>query len=172
MKVKTIWDWVWPIGIGFLIAWGIKTWVVGFANVPTSSMYPTIPNPCYILNNHLATEFEPLHRGEVVLFHFPDDTSKIFVKRIIGLPGETVEIRNNHLYINNKLVQEPYLHGEPTPGNWGPYHVPQGDYFMLGDNRPVSDDSRYWKHTYVPKSYIIGRAEYVIWPLNKVGSIH
>jgi signal peptidase I len=170
LKLRAYWDWIWPIAIGFLIALGIRNWVVDFANVPSSSMYPTIPNPCYILDNHLATRFEGLYRGEVVLFHFPDDPKRIFVKRIIGLPGETVTIHDNHVYINNKPLKEPYL-TVPTTGTWGPYVVPKDSYFMLGDNRPISDDSRWWIHKFVPRSSIIGRADFVIWPLNKIGKI-
>ncbi|MCL6637126.1 MAG: signal peptidase I [Alicyclobacillus sp.] len=168
---RELWGWVWPIALGCLIAFGINRWVVSPAWVPSASMAPTIPNPCYILVNHVATELHPPARGEVVLFHFPDDPSKIYVKRVIGLPGDTVIIRNGQVYVNGQPLKEPYL-TQPTPGTWGPYQVPQGEYFMLGDNRSISDDSRYWVHPYVPLSYITGEAVYVLWPLNKAAPIH
>ncbi|SFU46554.1 signal peptidase I [Alicyclobacillus macrosporangiidus] len=161
---KELWDWVWPIALGVLIALGIRHWVVDLNRVPSSSMRPTIMDPCLILTNHLATEFGQPYRGEVVVFHFPDDPSKIFVKRIIGMPGDTVTIHDGKVFVNNQPLKEPYL-DQPTSGNWGPYHVPDGEYFMLGDNRTVSEDSRYWQNTYVPRSYIIGKAEFVLWPL-------
>lgn len=169
--VKTLWGWIWPIAVGCLLAFGIMRWVVGFAVVPTSSMYPTIPNPCYIVVNHLETEFSKPYRGEVVLFPFPDDRSRIFVKRIIGLPEETITIHDGSVYVDGKKLNEPYL-TQPTEGTFGPYVVPKGCYFMLGDNRAVSEDSRYWQHKFVPEKDILGRADFVIWPIGKAGPIH
>ncbi|GMA51558.1 signal peptidase I [Alicyclobacillus contaminans] len=170
--VKGIWGWIWPIAIGCLVAKGIMTWVVSFAIVPTSSMYPTIPDPCYIFVNHLETEFAKPYRGEVVLFRFPDDPSEIYVKRIIGLPGDTITFKDGKVYVNGKLLNEPYITQPTVSGPQSSYHVPAGHYFMLGDNRNDSSDSRYWIHKYVPASSIIGRADYVIWPISKAGPIH
>jgi signal peptidase I len=169
---RTLWSWIWPIAIGWLVAAGIMRYVVSFAVVPTASMAPTIPNPCYILVDHAATETTTPYRGEVVLFPFPDDPSQIYVKRIVGMPGETVTIHGGHVYINNQELSEPYLHGHTTPGDWGPYQVPPGHYFMLGDNRSVSEDSRYWTHKYVAGDTIIGRADLVVWPMAKWTTIH
>jgi len=169
--LRTLWEWVWPIIVGVGIAWCIQRWVVGFAEVPTASMAPTIPNPCYVLVDHVATELFPIHRGEVVLFPFPDDPKQIFVKRLIGMPGDTVEIHGGKVYINGKVLNEPYLKGLYTGGKWGPYHVPMGHYFMLGDNRNISEDSRYWHNTYVAANTIIGRADFVVWPIKKVSHI-
>lgn len=170
---KLIWDWIWPIAVGIVVAKAIMYWVVSVATVPTASMAPTIPNPCYILVDHVATEFSAPTRGEVVLFHFPDNPSQIFVKRVIGLPGDTVTIHSGHVYIDGKVLKEPYLPaGVVTQGDFGPYVVPAGHYFMMGDNRNNSDDSRYWVHKYVAQSAIVGRADLVVWPLTKAGSIH
>ncbi|MCL6548077.1 MAG: signal peptidase I [Alicyclobacillus sp.] len=168
---RTVWGWLWPVALGAAVARGLMTWVVSFAEVPTGSMYPTIPNPCYILVDHIATEWFPPYRGEVVLFPWPDHPGTIFVKRIIGLPGETVAIRGGHVYINGRVLNEPYL-TQSTPGRFGPVRVPEGSYFMLGDNRANSDDSRLWVHPYVPRSALIGRADLVIWPLYKAHAIH
>lgn len=167
---RAVWGWIWPIAIGCLVALAIMRWIVSFAVVPTGSMYPTIPNPCYILVDHLATEFSAPKRGEIVLFRFPDDPSRIFVKRIIGMPGDTITIHDNQVFVNNQPLSEPYLK-QPTQGTFGPYQVPANHYFMLGDNRAVSEDSRYWVNKFVPESSIIGRADYVIWPFSKVGSL-
>lgn len=167
---RQILDWVWPIAIGCLVAWVISRFVAGIAIVPSSSMYPTIPNPCYILDDHLATEFNAPYEGEVVLFHWPDNPKKIFVKRLIGMPGDTIQIYGGHVYRNGKMLNEPYLTA-PTEGDFGPYHVPAGHYFMLGDNRKISDDSRYWQHPYVARSAIIGRADFVVWPSHKTKRI-
>ena len=113
-------------------------------------MYPTIPNPWLYPCRSLETEFAKPYRGEVVLFRFPDDPSEIFVKRIIGLPGDTITIKNGKVYINGKELNEPYITQPTASGPQSTYHVPAGCYFMLGDNRSVSDDSRYWTHKYVP----------------------
>jgi signal peptidase I len=168
---KTLWNWIWPIAIGILIAKAVTIWVFGFAYVPTSSMYPTINNPCRIFVDHVATEIQKPYEGEVVLFHWPDNPKEIFVKRIIGMPGDTIVVKNGHVYRNGKVLKEPYLH-VVTKGNYGPYHVPAGHYFMMGDNRNVSDDSRDWIHKYVARSAIVGRADAVVWPLSKFSFIH
>jgi len=169
---RGIWDWVWPIALGAAVAWMISKWVVGIAYVPSESMRPNIPNPCRIIADHLATEFYAPYEGEVVLFHWPDNPSTIYVKRIIGMPGDTISIHNGKVYRNGKAMFEPYLDGIVTEGTYGPYKVPKGEYFMLGDNRNVSSDSRFWVHKYVPRSYIIARADMVIWPLDVAGRIH
>jgi signal peptidase I len=169
--LREICGWVMPIVIGVAIAFTIRTWVVSAAEVPSASMEPTIPDPCYILVNKLSTEFSKPYRGEVVVFRFPDDTSQTFVKRIIGLPGDTVKVTNTAVYINGKLLKEPYAKG-PNLDGLGTYHVPPGHYFMMGDNRPVSKDSRFWQHKYVARSAIIGQAEFVVFPLNKIRGIH
>ncbi|WP_249226872.1 signal peptidase I [Alicyclobacillus mengziensis] len=165
--VRTVWSWVWPVAIGVLVAKAISTWVVGFAYVPSASMVPAIENPGRILLDHVATDVMPIYEGEVVVFHWPDDPSQIFVKRVIGLPGDTIFIQNGHVYRNGKVLKEPYLYGLVTEGTYGPYHVPANHYFMLGDNRNISDDSRMWVHKYVPRSYIIARADFQVTPLSK-----
>ena len=164
---RTVWSWVWPVAIGVLVAKVISTWVVGFAYVPSASMVPAIENPGRILLDHVATDVMPIYEGEVVVFHWPDDPSQIFVKRVIGLPGDTIFIQNGHVYRNGKVLKEPYLYGLVTEGTYGPYHVPANHYFMLGDNRNISDDSRMWVHKYVPRSYIMARADFQVTPLSK-----
>ncbi|GGJ11511.1 signal peptidase I [Alicyclobacillus cellulosilyticus] len=164
--LRVVWNWLWPIAVGAGLAKLFVHYVFSFAEVPTSSMYPTIPNPCFILVDHVATELMPPYRGEVVLFRWPDDPKTIFVKRIIGLPGDTVWIGGGRVYINGRPLAEPYL-SVPTLGTFGPYKVPPDSYFMMGDNRNRSDDSRLWTHKFVPRSSIIGRADLVIWPLWK-----
>ncbi|MCL6444783.1 MAG: signal peptidase I [Alicyclobacillus sp.] len=174
-------EWVLPIAVGIALAEIITHWVLVFSRVPSGSMYPTIPvdphppaghqaAPSYMIVDKLAAEFGQPYRGEVIVFKFPDDPTQDFVKRIIGLPGDTVSIHGGHVYVNGKVLHEPYL-TKPwgiTDGTYGPYHVPKNSYFVLGDNRDDSDDSRLWIHTYVPRSYIIGRADLVVWPLNHI----
>ncbi|MBX5436285.1 MAG: signal peptidase I [Alicyclobacillaceae bacterium] len=167
---RQVWGWVYPIVVGIAIALILRRWVVDAAIVPTPSMDPTIPAPSYILVNKLATEFGTPYRGEVVVFHFPDDPSQIYVKRIIGLPGDTVTVTEHAVYVNGKQLYEPYIHVS-NGSALGTYHVPPGCYFMMGDNRPVSYDSRLWVHHYVSRSAIIGQAEFVIFPLSQIHHI-
>ncbi|WAH39146.1 signal peptidase I [Alicyclobacillus dauci] len=171
-------SWVLPIVIGVVVALGIKTCVVQANVVPSSSMYPTIPgvspsNFALILDNKMATEFgQQIYRGEVVVFHFPDDPSKLYVKRVIGLPGDTVKVTANQVYINGKPLNESNPNIARSNGiETGTWKVPAGHYFMLGDNRPPSDDSRMWVHKYVSRSAIVGEAQFVLYPLNKMSSI-
>lgn len=181
---RWIWDWVWPIAIGVLIAELITHFVFTFAEVPSGSMYPTIPvnpyppagqtaRPAYIIIDKLATEFGKPYRGEVIVFPFPDNPKVDYVKRIIGMPGDTVYIHGGHVYINGKILNQPFLKTSwgDTSGTYGPYHVPPNSYFMLGDNRNDSEDSRFWIHKFVKRSTIIGRADMVVWPLNKISII-
>lgn len=162
--------WVLPIVIGVAIALCIRQWVVSAAFVPSSSMYPAIPNPCYILVNKLATNLRAIHRGEVVVFHFPDDPSQLYVKRVVGLPGDTVTVTNTAVYIDGKKLPEPNITQDNVRG-LGTYKVPAGHYFMMGDNRPISDDSRFWVHKYVSRSAIVGEADVVLFPFDKMKGI-
>lgn len=178
-KAKFRWlkDWVMPIVIGVALATGLKTWVVSAAVVPSSSMYPTIPatssHHVYIVVNKLATDFHrKIFRGEVLVFHFPDDPKELFVKRVIGLPGDTVTVTAHAVYINGHKLKETNPDIASYNGTkLGTYHVPEGHYFMLGDNRPISLDSRYWVHKYVTRSAIVGEADFIFAPLGNIGPI-
>jgi len=169
-SLRVAWSWVYPMAIGVAIALSFQKWVATAALVPSQSMNPTIPAPCHIFVNRLSTEFANPFRGEVVLFHYPDNPSEIFVKRIIGMPGDTVTITNTAVYINGKLLKEPYI-DQPNVSGLGTYHVPAGHYFMMGDNRSNSLDSRFWVHKYVARSAIVGQADFVVFPLNKIEGI-
>ncbi|MFD1673187.1 signal peptidase I [Alicyclobacillus fodiniaquatilis] len=170
-------EWIVPIVIGVIVAFGIKTWVVSAAVVPSSSMYPTIPatgtHHVYILDNKLEIDFNrKIYRGEVVVFHFPDAPKELYVKRVIGLPGDTVKVTANAVYINGEKLNEsnPNIAKSNLP-RLGTYHVPLGHYFMLGDNRTVSFDSRYWVNKYVARSAIVGEADFILAPISNIGPI-
>ena len=146
------------------------------AKIPSESMEKTIMTGdrifgfrlAYGLNldffgHEISKKIKDPERFDIVIFKYPDDESVDYLKRIIGLPGETVEIIRGKVYINGELLDEPYLSEEPT-GDFGPYQVPEDSYFMLGDNRAVSKDSRYWHNTYVKKDKIIAKAFVMYWP--------
>jgi len=103
-----------------------------------------------IIASRIHYYFSEPKRGDIVVFRYPDNEEVLYVKRIIGLPNETVEIKDGNVYINGKLLEEPYIK-EKAYGDFGPYEVPEGCYFMLGDNRNGSTDSRRWTNKYVKK---------------------
>ena len=108
-------------------------------------------------------------RFDIVIFKYPDDESQLFIKRLIGLPGETVEIRDGKVYINgsDEPLDDSFVPEVPT-GNYGPYKVPENSYFMLGDNREYSRDSRFWKNTFVSFDEIVGKAVVRYYPSIKL----
>lgn len=138
------------------------------------SMFPNFVNGEYLINNKLSVAFNTLQRGDVINFQY--DPTEEFIKRIIGLPGNTIELKNGYVYINGKRLNESAYLGskvETFGGEFLPNNVkivvPQGEYFVMGDNRSVSFDSRSWG--FVKKSSIHGTAWFVFWPLNKFGFV-
>lgn len=133
------------------------------AQVPTGSMENTIMAETRIMGLRCAYWFSEPERGDIVVFYAPDSPDTLYVKRVIGLPGETVEIRNGQTYIDGVPLQEDYL-PEPMKGSGGPYVVPEGAYFMMGDNRNHSADARYWDNKFVYEDDIVGKAYFSYWP--------
>ena len=127
--------------------------------VPSESMEPTVMTGDRVFGNRLAYLFGDPQRFDIVIFRYPDDESQLFIKRIIGLPGETVEIIDGKVYIDGSEtpLDDSFTPETPT-GNYGPYTVPENCYFMLGDNRNNSKDSRFWQNTYVERDKILGKA--------------
>ena len=101
--------------------------------------------------------FSEPKRGDIVVFHYPDNEEELYIKRVIGTPGDTVEGKDGIVYVNGEALEEPYIK-EPAEEDFGPYQVPKESYFMLGDNRNHSRDSRDWENTYVKKNKILGKA--------------
>lgn len=137
--------------IAVLLALVIRTFVVQAFKIPSGSMLPTLQIGDHILVNKFIYTFRPIQRGDIIVFKFPQDESRDFIKRVVGLPGERVEIRARQLFINGKPLQEPYaVHTAPGLSRaaegeeLGPITIPEGRLFMLGDNRDHSMDSRYW----------------------------
>ena len=154
--LKEAFTWVMTIALAVVAAKLINNYVIIKAEVPTGSMENTIQVDDHILGFQLAYLFSEPERGDVVIFPYPDDPSVIYVKRIIGLPEETVEIKDGAVYIDGVALEEDYLK-EEMRGTYGPYEVPEGCYFMLGDNRNSSADSRRWTNTFLKKEDIIAK---------------
>ncbi len=135
--------------------------------VDGSSMEPTLHTGELVIINKLAYQFGKPQRGDVIVFHYPRNPEKEYIKRVIGLPGDHVEIRDGQVYINGARLQEPYIAASPTyPGSWT---VSRDSLFVLGDNRNNSDDSHRWG--FVPYDYVVGKAIFVYWPPEKWGII-
>lgn len=155
--IKEVFSYVVILAAAVIIAFCVNKFVIINAHVPTSSMDPTISINDKLIGNRLAYLFKNPERGDIIIFKFPDDESQIFIKRVIGLPGETIQIVEGELFIDGELMEEDYIK-DSMRGNYGPYEVPDNSYFVLGDNRNVSEDSRFWKNTYVRKNKILAKA--------------
>jgi signal peptidase I len=142
------------------------------ARIPTSSMEETIGVGNRIFGSRLSYRNKDPQRYDIVIFKYPDDETKLYIKRVIGLPGETVIIRDGKVYIDNSSepLDDSFCPEEPL-GNFGPYSVPEGSYFMLGDNRNYSADSRFWQNTFVKREKILGKAVLRYWPLSEFGPV-
>ena len=122
-----------------------------------------------VFGNRLAYVFGEPERFDIIIFRYPDDESQLFIKRVIGLPGETVEIRNGQIFIDGSDAPlDDVATKEPMLGTFGPYTVPEGSYFVMGDNRNNSKDSRYWDNTRSSVDEILGKAALRYWPLNEI----
>ncbi len=149
-KAKKFVDLFVPILIGVVIALFLRGFVVFNAFVPTPSMEPTIMTGDRLIGSKLSYVFGEPERGDIITFYSPDEPEVTYVKRIIGLPGELVNIVDGKVYINDSEIplDEPYVNPDDVPkGDFGPYVVPGNCYFVMGDNRNNSLDSRFWKST-------------------------
>ena len=158
-----------PIAIAIVIALVLKQFVFANAVVPTGSMLDTIQIKDRIIASRLAYNNNDPERYDIVLFYYPDDESQIYVKRVIGLPGETVQIVNGVVYVtkpDGEITQlnDDFVTTEVPTGDYGPYTVPENSYFMLGDNRNHSADSRFWENQFVSKDKIIGKVLFRYFP--------
>ena len=174
------------IVIAVILALFVRTWVVQAFKIPTGSMENNLLIGDHLLVNKFIFGPTPLaigrhtlpvrdiRRDDVIVFKYPDDPNRDFIKRVIGLPGDTVELKNKKVYINGKPLDEPYVHFLTPPSgeneeitaydvreNFGPVTVPADHLFVMGDNRDNSEDSRYWG--FLPRSYVKGKALVIYW---------
>jgi signal peptidase I len=182
---RTAIEWVLTIAGAIAIVLAIKAWIVNPYRIPSSSMEPTLhcarpASGCLarfsdrVLANRFIYHFRNPKRGEIVVFDVPElaearcGAGGVFVKRIIGLPGELWEERHGYIYINGKRLDEPYIKADRRDFmNHHPVKIDPGNYFMMGDNRASSCDSRVWGT--VPRKNIIGKVFAVYWPPNRIG---
>ena len=157
-----------------LLALGLAAIIIIFLYQPVkvegTSMAPLLADQERIFINKFVYRFEPIERGDVVVFWYPYDRSKSFIKRVVGLPGEMVEIRQGRVYVDGKRLEEPYVPQQfADSSNYGPVQVPPGEYFVMGDHRASSNDSRVFGS--VPNRLIYGKAVFAYWPIDRFGSI-
>ena len=182
---STLREYAESIVIAVILALFVRTWVVQAFKIPTGSMENNLLIGDHLLVNKFV--FSPtttsverallpirsIRRGDIVVFKYPDEPDRDFIKRVIGLPGETVELKAKKVYIDGHPLDEPYVHFlEPASDSqevtqfdvrerYGPVRVPEGHYFVMGDNRDNSQDSRYWG--FLPRDYVKGRALMIYW---------
>jgi len=186
---STVREYFESIVVAVILALFIRTFVVQAFKIPTGSMEPNLLVGDHLLVNKFvfspaATRLErtllptrPIVRGDVVVFKFPEDPERDFIKRIIGLPGETIEVKGTQVLVNGAAIPQPYAHfllphdpnapvmpGDPRE-HFGPVTVPDGHYFAMGDNRDNSQDSRYWG--FLPAHYVKGRALMIYWSFDE-----
>jgi signal peptidase I len=157
-----------------LIAIGLALVIIVFLYQPVkvegTSMAPLLSDQERIFINKFVYRFEPIQRRDVVVFWYPLDRSKSFIKRVIALPGESVEIRQGIVYVNGHAIQEPYVPPQYEDlSDYGPIRVPKDNYFVMGDHRISSNDSRVFGP--VASEYIYGRAVFAYWPVDHFGSL-
>lgn len=158
-----------PIVIAVVVALLLKTFVFANAIVPTGSMLNTIQQKDRIIASRLAYINEDPQRYDIVIFKYPDDESQYYVKRIVGLPGETVQVINGIVYVtktDGETIQldDSFVTACEPEGTFGPFDVPEDCYFMMGDNRNNSKDSRFWQNKYVHRDKIIGKVKFRYFP--------
>ena len=182
---STLREYTESIVIAVILALFVRTWIVQAFKIPTGSMENNLLIGDHLLVNKFmfgptATSIgrtllpvRDIRRGDVIVFKYPDEPDRDFIKRVIGLPGETLELRAKKVYIDGQPLDEPYVHFlEPASDaqettlfdvreRYGPVRVPEGQYFVMGDNRDNSQDSRYWG--FLPRHYIKGRALMIYW---------
>jgi len=190
-KKSTAREYFESIVIAVILALFVRTWVVQAFKIPTGSMENNLLIGDHLLVNKFVFGPEPLaleravlpvrdiRRRDIVVFKYPDEPSRDFIKRVIGLPGETIELRNKKVFVNGQPLDEPYVHflegshvaAEVTSSDvrerYGPVTVPAGQYFVMGDNRDNSQDSRYWG--FLPRHYIKGKALVIYWSYDAGG---
>ena len=159
--LKEVMEYVRMIVFVVVVVFVVNNVVLINAKIPSESMEETIMTNDRIFGFRLAYKFEEPERYDIVIFKYPDDPEQkeLFIKRIIGLPGETVAVRQGKVYINDREepLDDSFCPDDPL-GDFGPYTVPEGCYFMLGDNRNYSKDSRFWENKYVRADQIVGKA--------------
>ncbi len=169
-REKSVLQWARDIVVSLAISAFVIVFVYQPVKVEGTSMMPGLSDQERIFINKFVYRWEPISRGDVVVFHYPYDPSKSYIKRVIGIAGDEVEIRHGWVYVNGELLFEPYVAGKyRDERSYGARIVPEGSYFVLGDHRNLSNDSRDFGA--VKREFIYGEAVFAYWPADKVGKL-
>jgi signal peptidase I len=169
------WEWIKSIAVALAIVLVVHTFVFNLSTVKGNSMRPTLEDGEWLFINKIGFLLGKPDRGDIVILKDPQGAlgfREYLVKRVVALPGETVEARNGLLYVDGHEVSEPYTEVPIEDGDFGPVKVPEGHYFVMGDNRhrAASTDSR--SFSTVPEDLIKGKAQFVLWPIGKIGGLY
>ena len=194
-RKSTLREYFESICVAVILALFVRTFVVQAFKIPTGSMENNLLIGDHLLVNKFVfaptltraedvlLPIDPIRRGDILVFKYPEDPERDFIKRVIGLPGETIELRNKKVHVNGMPLDEPYVHflfpvdpegadtsegGFDVRRSYGPVTVPDGHFFMMGDNRDNSQDSRYWG--FLPREYVKGKALFVYFSFGDGGS--
>jgi signal peptidase I len=163
-------SWTRDLAVALGLAIVVMIFLYQPVKVEGTSMNPLLSDQERIFINKFVYHFEPIERGDVIVFWYPLDRSKSFIKRVVGLPGESIEIRDGHVYINGQELADQYVPAGYLDGStYAPHHVPADDYFVMGDHRDSSNDSRVFGP--VPRQFIYGKAVFAYWPADHFGSL-
>ena len=158
-------DWVVSIVVAVALAMFIRTFIVELYVVDGPSMRPTLESEERLVVNKFVYRFRVPEKGEVLVFQYPRDPSRDFIKRVIATPGDTIEIHEGRVLVNDQLLTEDYIL-EKTRSEFPKMTVPEGRIFVMGDNRNNSEDSRFADVGFVPYDLIKGKAVLVFWPIS------
>ena len=164
--LRELLSWIQIIVIAAVVAFVLNNFLIANSRVPTGSMENTIMTGDRVIGSRLSYRFEDPARGDIIIFHAPDEPETLYVKRIIGLPGDKVTIRDGHVYLNDSEtpLEESYIKEPMKPAALQEFQVPEGAYFCMGDNRNGSVDARYWKNHYVYRNKIVAKVLFRYWP--------
>ncbi len=158
-------DWIVSIGVAVVLAFLIRTFIVELYIVDGPSMRPTLESHERLVVNKFIYRLRPPEHGEILVFRYPRDPSRDFIKRVIAVPGDSIEIKDQRVFVNDQLLSEPYIL-DKTLSTYPKAVVPEGTVFVMGDNRNNSEDSRFVDVGFVPYELIKGKALLVFWPVD------
>jgi signal peptidase I len=186
--VKRLLEYAAVIAAAVLLAIAVQAWLVKPYRIPSESMLDTLRPGDRVLVNRAVYHVREPHRGDVIVFHAPGDPKVVFIKRVVGVPGDVLSVKDGRLYVNGRERSEPYVHrtsgrldptlaqaaiaGSTIHDPWSlaePFTVPAGEYFVMGDNRTDSDDSRDWGT--VERAAIVGEGFATYWPLSRLRAL-
>lgn len=163
-------DWIISILVAVVLAFFIRYFIVELYLVDGPSMRPTLLSQERLVVNKFIYRFRAPERGEILVFRYPQDQSRDFIKRVIAIPGDTIEIKDGRVFVNQQLMNEPYILSQ-TRGDYPLATVPAGRIFVMGDNRNNSEDSRFADVGFVPFDLIKGKAVMVFWPFDHLKTL-